>query len=355
MSETVGVDGCHREDGRSRGTVLQSTRRPGKCTHTLAEYIRMSSLEGLLPDDLEKHVQMNRARLNSCNLLREEIKTYREYRGHASVRTKQKGPSHPGGDDPINIGAFGKGKHGKGKCKGKQGQQGQHGRDKDGTRARLRWNVGTMESADISRKTVGARMTTKVKEITRRSRRTLTILTRRNQRKETKLKLVDFTCVPSMQLTKCESLIGSRLELTQVQERRLGPRMSHGLGFRTATGDLVNSNKQLYVDGSSFRIRDVQAPVCNPLLSVGEYTTMGGVTVLYGNKGYNFHKGSTVAKKIDAWIQKELRDSQCHGCTIAYTENNVYNIHMKPRRNETDAVPLPEDSESGGSRPGPNL
>ena len=36
----------------------------------------MSSLEALLPDDLEKHVQLNRARLNSYGVLREEIKTY---------------------------------------------------------------------------------------------------------------------------------------------------------------------------------------------------------------------------------------------------------------------------------------
>ena len=78
-------------------------------------------------------------------------------------------------------------------------------------------------------------------------------------------------------------------------------------------------------------------------------------SVLYGNKGYMFHEGSTVAKKIDAWIQKELRDSQYQGCTIAYKENNVYNIYMKPRRNELDAMPLPGDSESGGSRPVPNL
>ena len=42
--------------------------------HTLAEDIRMSSLEALLPDDLEKHVQLNRARLTSYGVLREEIK-----------------------------------------------------------------------------------------------------------------------------------------------------------------------------------------------------------------------------------------------------------------------------------------
>ena len=98
----------------------------------------MSSLEALLPDDLEKHVQLNRARLNSYGVLREEVKTYCERTGHANARnTKQKGPSHPGGDDPMDIGAFGKGKgkqgkgkHGKGKGKGKQGQQGQQGQDK---------------------------------------------------------------------------------------------------------------------------------------------------------------------------------------------------------------------------------
>ena len=56
--------------------------------------------------------------------MREDIKTYCENRGHASVRTKQKGPSHPGRDDPMDIGVFGKGKgkqskgkHGKGKGK----------------------------------------------------------------------------------------------------------------------------------------------------------------------------------------------------------------------------------------------
>ena len=66
-------------------------------------------------------------------------------------------------------------------------------------------------------------------------------------------------------------------------------------------------------------------------------------------------KGSNVAKKIDAWIQKELRDSQYRGCTVAHKENIVYNIYMKPRGNKIDAMPLSGDSESGGCRPGSNL
>ena len=44
---------------------------------------------------------------------------------------------------------------------------------------------------------------------------------------------------------------------------------------------------------------------------------MGGVTVLHGDKGHMFHKGLNVAKKTDAWIQKEMRDSQYYGCTDA--------------------------------------
>ena len=108
------------------------------------------------------------------------------------------------------------------------------------------------------------------------------------------------------------------------------------LTFRTVTGELVKGGKRMQIVGcddwgSNLRIRGVQAPVCTPLLSVGEYTTMGEVTVLHGDKGHMFHKGSNVAKKIDAWVQKELRDSQCRGCTVAYKKNNVYNIYVKPR------------------------
>ena len=181
-------------------------------------------------------------------------------------------------------------------------------------------NVGTVESADTQD---GVRRTpTKVvrKESTSpRMQRMLTILTQRNQQM-----------------------------LNQ---------------FRTATGELVKSGERLYVEGCddwgvNLRVRGVQALVCKPLLSVGEYTTMGGVTVLYGDNGYMFHKGSNVAKKIDAVIQKEMRDSQNYGCTVAYKKNNVYNIYMKPRGNKTDAMPLFEDSDnrsSGGCRLGPNL
>ena len=158
--------------------------------HNLAEDSRMSSLEALLPDDLEKHVQLNRARLTSYGVLREEIKTYCECRGHANARnTKQKGPSHPGGDDPMDIGAFGKGngkqskgKHGKGKGKGKS-KDSKDNTDRTGTRTRTRLNVGIVEDVDTTRNIVGSRSAPKVvrRENTNPRVQMLTILTRDHQ------------------------------------------------------------------------------------------------------------------------------------------------------------------------------
>ena len=162
------------------------------------------------------------------------------------------------------------------------------------------------------------------------------------------------------------------LEEEMVQERRHGPRVSHtGRSFLVMLTSLsaqrLESLSNLVRDctlkaatiGESISELEVfKALVCKSLLSVGEYTTRGGVTVLYGDKGYMLHKGSNVAKKLYPWIQKEMRDSQYYGCTVAYKESNVYNIKMKPRGNKTDAMPLSEESDnrsSGGCRPGPNL
>ena len=89
------------------------------------------------------------------------------------------------------------------------------------------------------------------------------------------------------------------------------------------------------IEEVNIRVRGVQAPVCKPLLSVGRIHDDGWeVTVLYG--GQRLHvPHSNVAKKIDAWIQKEMRDSQYIPCTVAYKENNMYNIYLKPKGNKT--------------------
>ena len=80
---------------------------------------------------------------------------------------------------------------------------------------------------------------------------------------------------------------------------------------------------------------------------------MGGVTVLHGDKGYMLHKGSNVAMKIDAWIVDPEGVKIFAYTTVvqlSYKENNVYNTHLKPRGNKTDAMPLSEDSDNRSSR-----
>ena len=133
------------------------------------------------------------------------------------------------------------------------------------------------------------------------------------------------------------------------------------LTFRTATGELVRGGNRMQIEGcddwgSNLRVRGVQGPVCKPLLSVGEYTTKGGVTVLYGDKGYMFHKRYECCKE-DGCLGPEgvERFSIPKVVQLRKKKNNVYNIYMTPRENKIDAMPLSGDSELGGCQLGPNL
>ena len=71
---------------------------------------------------------------------------------------------------------------------------------------------------------------------------------------------------------------------------------------------------------------------------------MGGVAVMYGDKGYLYPQGLECCEEIEAWIQKEISSSQHDGSPFAYKENHVYTIYMKPKGNETDASPLSQSS-----------
>ena len=213
----------------------------------------------------------------------------------------------------MDIGAFGRGKANKAKAstaraKAKGSKDSKDSKDETGvmtgTRTRIRLNVGIVESADTSRKTVGARRT------------------------PTK---VDATDAHNLDSTKPANLIGVDTGAGKTAWRQsvtYGKKLlGHvDLTFRTATGELVKSGERLYVEGcddweSIFEFDRCSSAVWKPLLSVGEYTTMSGVTVLYHDKGYKFHKGSNVAKKIEAWIHKEIRDYQYYGGSRRTSEN----------------------------------
>ena len=164
----------------------------------------MSSLEALSPDGLEKHVQLNCARLTSCGVLREEIKTYSECRGHENARnTRQKGSHHTQEETTrwtvVHLGKAraNKAKASTARAKAKASKDSMDSMDRTRTRARtrtrIRLNVEIVENVDTTRKTVGARRTPKVvrKENTNPRMQMLTILTRNHQLLNQKLNLMN--------------------------------------------------------------------------------------------------------------------------------------------------------------------
>ena len=64
------------EDLMSRYTQRRDARNGQR--HTLAEDIRMAALEALLSEELERHCQLQRSRLDTYQKLREEVFLYAE-------------------------------------------------------------------------------------------------------------------------------------------------------------------------------------------------------------------------------------------------------------------------------------
>ena len=351
-----------RKDGRSRETLRWSTRCPRKRAQSCRGHPH-ESLEALLPDDLEKHVQLNCARLNSYGVLREEINTYCECRGHAARNAKQKGSSHPGGDDTMDIGAYGKGmgkqgkcKHGKGKGKGQQGQQGRdRSKDKDKDSIEC-WHCG--KRGHYSKDCWSKKNTNKGGSKGKHTSKNAT-----DAHKFDSTKPANVMVFSMLMHFNSKCLNGSRLESTQVQERRHGPRVSHtGRGFLA----MLTSLSAQRLESLSNLVRDCTLKVATIGESISEFAVfkrrcVNHCCLLESTRRWVASLSCMVTKvtcstgvrmlrrKIDAWIQKEMRDSQYNGCTVVYKENNVYNNKMKPRGNKTDAMPLSDDSANRSS------
>ena len=220
----------------------------------------------------------------------------------------------------MDIGAFGKGKgkqnkgkHGKGKGKGKQGQQGeqgeqgQHGQDKDKSKDKNKdsvecWNCGKRGhySKDCWNKKNtkgGSKGRHKPKNADAHN------LDSKPSIAEPEVEIDEFsmTYLNVDALQESEKMRGSewiKIGVDTGAGKTAWPQsITYGtmipgdsdLTFRTATGELVKGGKRMQIVGcddwgSNLKVRGVQAPVCKPLLSVGEYTTMGGVTVLYDDE-----------------------------------------------------------------------
>ena len=75
------------EDLMRRYTQSRDARNGQR--HTLAEGIRMAALEALLPEEFERHCQLQRSRLDTYQKLREEVVLYAEARGYVAPKLGQ--------------------------------------------------------------------------------------------------------------------------------------------------------------------------------------------------------------------------------------------------------------------------
>ena len=89
------------EDLMGRYTQIRDARNGQR--HTLAEDTRMAALEVLLPEELERHCQLQRSRLDTYQKLREVV-LYAEARGYVAPKLGQVSKAREDRDDPMDVG-----------------------------------------------------------------------------------------------------------------------------------------------------------------------------------------------------------------------------------------------------------
>ena len=133
-----------------RYTQRRDTRNGQR--HTLAEDIRMAALETLLREELERHCQLQRSRLDTYQKLREEVVLSAEARGYVAPKLGQVSKAREDRDDPMDVGRFGQWKgrdfpKGKGKNSTGAGKGKGRGNDgKDGAKSSGRVNTPNTQS-----------------------------------------------------------------------------------------------------------------------------------------------------------------------------------------------------------------
>ena len=92
------------EDLMRRYTQRRDARNGQR--HTLAEDIGMVVLEPLLPEELERHCQLRRSRLDTFQKLREEVVLYAEARGYVAPKLGQVAKAREDRDGPMDVGGL---------------------------------------------------------------------------------------------------------------------------------------------------------------------------------------------------------------------------------------------------------
>ncbi|CAL1134675.1 unnamed protein product [Cladocopium goreaui] len=108
----------------------------------LAEDIKINVIERLVPAELERHLVLNRDRFKTFESMLSEIQSYVEHATGNKIKVVNSQPydAHGRGDDPMDVGSFGK--DAKGKGKGKKGAGGKPGKGNATAEKRTCHNCG---------------------------------------------------------------------------------------------------------------------------------------------------------------------------------------------------------------------
>ena len=330
---------------------------------TLNEDIRMASLEALLPDDLEKHVQLNRGRLQTYETLRNEVVLYAEARG-TTVKTPRDGRA----DDPMDTSSLMKGKaKGKGKKGGgKAGKDSGHGSDKDktchncGKKGHFAKDCWAPKKAEATQdKTChncgkkghfakdcwaakpagkGAKGQGKSKGSGKKEANALD----EGNEPEKEVGMFDISHLGSAPGLEGSTSSWVRINLDTGAARTVFPenaeygerREEAPVNFKTATGEIVPSKGGLVLHardewGRRTRCAGSRAPVHKPLLSAGQVTDKGNSVWLSGEGGYIIEKGSYIQKCMQKALDQAMKETDGQGTVETYKENGIYNLYMK--------------------------
>ena len=357
--------------------------------HTLAEDIRMAALEALLPEELERHCQLQRSRLDTYQKLREEAVLYAEARGHVSPKLGQVSKAREDRDDPMDVGGFGqwkgrtfsKGKGnnptGKGKGTGKNGAkssgrattqkiQGQClncGKSKDCWARPQQQSQGQSSSHgkgnDVKGKSgKGGGKKGKSKDAgalvwNQQPSPVASSVASSAPQTETS------TTVGTVDAIECTALDLCATALTQQEivnprwiafnvdtgargtvwpmnadyacEKISGPA---GRNFKTATGDMVEGQGRFCARCRSvwrhqLHMNGEKTSVHKPLLSVGDVTDKGHALWLDGNFGYSIQKDSPILTAMRTCFQRVCEQHSWNGAIDLTKERGVYNLYVQ--------------------------
>ncbi|CAK0892249.1 unnamed protein product, partial [Prorocentrum cordatum] len=312
-----------------RRYALRRDARTGE-RHHLAEGIRMAALEALLPEDLEKHCQLQRARLDTYAKLREEVILYAEARGYVAPKLGQVGrPQESRKDDPMDVGQFNKGAPKGGKSKGKY--KGKDGKGKDA--GALEWDSWDSPAAASWNQLAAGPTTISATPWPAPPEPSVAVSTVDLCAAWDAVSPAPAARAPShVKWVAINVDTGAGGTVWPADADYAGER-APGLSGRThriATGELVEGQGRFKIRGvdawgHNLQMVGEQTSVHKPLLSVGDVTDKGHAVWLDGDAGYIFQRGSPIPDEMRAVFSKY----SWGGVIELNKERGVYNLYVQ--------------------------